>query len=157
LRRIAQAVVKALKSQGHIVPYGVVLHALASADGQFDWHRLSNKASKEVYSKPDLEVLQALQSTRYCLKNWVDIADDEDLRDYDQEAIDEAARVLRRHGIDPGRLGGSKYVCGGNRHRPKHLAYSRHRHDRNTECLPAVLRLQIARAGDRHRIRRRGP
>ena len=44
------------------------------------------------------EAIAVVKQLRGCLSNWVEIADEEDLRDADQEALDAADQFLRNAG-----------------------------------------------------------
>lgn len=48
MQRIAKAMTKSLKAQGHAVPLGNVLNALAASDGNFNWHVLCQKLDQLV-------------------------------------------------------------------------------------------------------------
>ena len=44
------------------------------------------------------ELLSALDSVAWCLENWVELAPEEDRRDYDEAALEKARALLRRFG-----------------------------------------------------------
>jgi hypothetical protein len=93
VKRLAHSVVRFLKKRGHTVPLGVLLHALAAAGDQRSWHvALSSE------QRSNAQTLAALRNVLRCLKNWVEIADEEDQRDYDYAAIEQAERILVRGG-----------------------------------------------------------
>lgn len=50
LKRLARSMTKSLKAQGHAVPNGVILNALAAADGSFNWHVLVKQPDAPVAS-----------------------------------------------------------------------------------------------------------
>lgn len=93
VKRLAHSVVRSLKKRGHTVPLGVLLHALAAAGDQRSWHVALSREQR-----CNTQTLAALRNVLSCLKNWVEIADEEDQRDYDYAAIELAERILAREG-----------------------------------------------------------
>lgn len=55
LKRVARNLGKALQAKGHKVPHSVLLHALASASGNYDWHRLSAKPEVNEHKEESTE------------------------------------------------------------------------------------------------------
>lgn len=47
------------------------------------------------------EAIKVIQQLRGCLESWVEIADDEDLRDADADALEAAKQFLINAGVQP--------------------------------------------------------
>jgi len=93
VKRLAHSVVRSLKMRGYTVPLCVLLHALAAAGDQRSWHVALSQEQRS-----NTQTLSALRNVLRCLKNWVEIADEEDQRDYDYDAIEQAERIVAREG-----------------------------------------------------------
>jgi|GEM_PF-2877407 len=52
----------------------------------------------EKINTTDDSLLDTIAELRDCLANWVEIADDEDKRDCDDEALEKSAEILRQRG-----------------------------------------------------------
>ena len=62
------------------------------------WNQVANAQeqfrTRLMVAAPDL--LDALEETLGCLENWMEIADEEDQRDYDRDAVKKAHAIIKK-------------------------------------------------------------